>query len=154
MGLIRTDKSDKKLRLRQADDNFARTQKIVIELDRLVAKYDIRLICFEAFSPVRSASVAAQLGHSYGAIAALVTLRGLPVASVTPQETRKAFGAASKDEIAETVYVRHKKAGKEAMIRFAKDFKRNEANHNHAWDSIGVFEACKESSIILALRRR
>lgn len=153
MGLIRTDKSNKKLHVRSADDNFRRAKDIAYTLSQLINLHHVRAICFESFSPVRSASVAAQLGTSYGVLATLVTVHRLPIACVTPQETRKILHAESKEDVAQIAYQRHKIAGKRAMIQFAKEYGNNGGDHNHAWDSIGIFEACKDSDIIRALRR-
>lgn len=152
MELVRTDKSDKKLGIRVADDNFSRARLIASELWDAIDYHEPDIICFEAFSPVRHASVAAQLGMAYGVLAAIAAHTGLPVASATPQQVKKAVGGKSKEQV--TAAMMRKYGEQEAAQAFLIKYEDIESNHNHAWDSLAVLEAVADNETMRSLRHR
>jgi Holliday junction resolvasome RuvABC endonuclease subunit len=156
MGLIRTQKSDKKQNVRVADDNFRRVRYISRQLLYLVEEYDIKLICFENFSPPRSASVASKLALVYGAIAMLTEVHSLPVAAATPQAIKKAVcgkASAPKEAIAVKLKSRYNtRSNKQVIQVFETEYKRNSSNWNHAWDSLGALVACADNDALRVLR--
>ena len=159
MGLVRTEKTAKKAGVLKADDNFRCAREIFQELHQLVQLYNPSILCFEAYSPVRHSSVAAQLGMVYGVLAALAGVTGLPVAAATPQAVKKACcgkNNASKDDVTlscQRLYM-PKEDSRHAIDAFLNKWERNVANHNHAWDSLGVMTACRDSEVMRALRHK
>lgn len=151
MDLLRTEKSDKKLNVRSADDNFARGRLIANRLHQVVHKYKPIGIAFESQSFVRSASVNAQIGIAYGVLATVCELYSLSAVMVSPQEVKRTLGARSKPAIADEVQRRYA-SSHEVWEAFQGRYRRNKANHWHAWDAIAVFETAKDSEVIRALR--
>jgi Holliday junction resolvasome RuvABC endonuclease subunit len=154
MGLIRTEPSKKKLNVRSSDDNFRRAREIAHELVEL-SMHEVSAVCFEAMSHVRSSSSMAKIGMCYGAIAMLVEMLDCPALAVTPQEVRKKLKVKSKEDVAKRMFekYRHHDSSRLAIQAFLHQYARNEANHVHAWDSLGVLEAVRDSELIRALRR-
>lgn len=155
MDLIRTEKaSGKRRNIRQTDDNFRRAREICHELLRF-STYDVDAICFEAMSFVRSAGTMAKVGMCYGAIAMLVELLEIPVLMAMPQEVKKATGAKSKDAVGKAMFRKYRQHpdSQLAIKSFLQKWEANAGNHNHAWDSLGVLEACRDNEVIRALRR-
>lgn len=157
MGLIRTKKSSKKENVRVADDTFRRARYISRQLLNLVKEYDIKLICFENFSPPRNASVAGKLAHIYGAIAMLTEFYNLPVAAATPQAIKKAVCGkmgASKIEVTLVIKRRYRTRSNYKVIRlFEEEYQDISKNWNHAWDSLGAMVACADNDALRVLRQ-
>jgi len=152
MGLHRTQKSNKKLNVRDADDNFHRWRSIADAVAKHVESHSIAAICMEAYSPVRSSSVAAKLGGVYGVLAAIGTTRKLPCVSISPQAVRRHMDAASKGDVEAVVRSRFADGhSRRVMGRFESLWP--ELQRVHAWDSLGVFIACENSDVLLALAR-
>lgn len=155
MGVYRTQKSNKKLNVRDADDNFRRLREIAFQIEHLRAKWSVRAVCMEAYSPVRSSSVGAKLGGVYGILAAICETSKLPCVSISPQETRQRLKAESKDGVASVVRARFiDTASRRTMSVFEAKHAEAKAERVHAWDSLGVFIACESSDVLLALARR
>jgi Holliday junction resolvasome RuvABC endonuclease subunit len=154
MGLIRTNKSAKKTAVSSADDDFRRARDISEELLKIVRQYEVKVLCFEAASPVRSSSASRKIGMVYGVLAMLAALTGLPAVAPSPQKVRKTLGVGSKEEVAAMMFekFRHHKPSSEAIRKFMRVWVKNAGNHNHAWDSLGVLAACVDSEVIRALR--
>lgn len=155
MGLLRTQKSLRKGGVRQADDTFRRAQEIAHELVQVIDTYKPVVICFETMSHVRSSSTMTKVGHAFGVLACLSQVyHGVPVVSATPNEVRRSLAAESKDEVEQIVRKRLRSVkSREAMQAFETKYPKNKANHVHAWDSLGVYLACKDTQIIRMLRR-
>lgn len=114
-GYVETEKSAKKLNVMASSDNLRRAREVVRPLLDLVDMYEgkrsffdfassfrIRAICAESMSFPRNASASQKLGISWGVIATISEIYGLPVAEVTPQQMKKALCGkrdASKPEI-------------------------------------------------------
>lgn len=156
MGLLWTQKSKKKLRVRQADDSFRRAGELAEALHELIVKYDVKALCIESFSPPRHASVTGKMGHVYGALACLAMIHDLPVIASTPQEVRRSVGASGheKGEVRRVVRKRYKATSLKAFLRFEKRWSKNASNHRHAWDAVAVYESVRSSEVIRALRSR
>lgn len=156
MGLLRTRKGSKKLKVKQADDTFQRVGELAEALHTLILSYRTKALCFEAFSPPRSASVTGKMGHVYGVIACLALIHDIPVLSATPSEVRHAVGASrqSKDEVKPSVRAMYKETSLTEICRFERAWKTNEAEQNHAWDAVAVYEAVRRSEVIRALRSK
>lgn len=156
LGLIRTEKSDKKTNVRAADDNFRRAQYIHNRLWGCIDIHRPSVICFEAYSPVRNSGVAAKLGHAYGVIAAIASEHHIPVVAISPQGIKKAMcgkANASKEEVTKACIDRYWRKNHKVMQSFMDEFERNKANHNHAWDSLGAMVATLDSEVVKAFRR-
>jgi Holliday junction resolvasome RuvABC endonuclease subunit len=161
MGVIRTKKSDKKRGVRKVDDNFRSAQEIATQLLDVVLMYSPQALAFEAYSQVRSASVAGQLAMPYGILALLSVLpgrtslqrRGLPAVSATPGEIRKALGADSKNA-AEAAVRKHFSSPLSlvSIARFERAHAQTKSNHSHAWDGLAAYLACRDSEVLRALR--
>lgn len=154
MGVHHTEKSNKKLNVRDADDNFRRWRDIASRIAGLREKWDVSAVCMEAYSPVRSSSVAAKLGGVYGMLAAICEVSKLPCISVSPQETRRRLKAESKGDVKGMVQARFIDTASRRAMSVFEAAHGAKAEHNHAWDSLGVFIACESSDVLLALARR
>lgn len=157
MGLIRTEKSAKKENVRVADDTFRRARYISRQLLDLVREFDIKLICFENFSPPRNSSVAGKLGYVYGSISMLTEVFNLPVAAATPQAIKKAVCGkvgASKDDVTIAIKRRYRTRSNFKVIQqFEQDYSQVPKNWNHAWDSLGAMISCADNDALRVLRQ-
>jgi Holliday junction resolvasome RuvABC endonuclease subunit len=61
MGLIRTEKANKKAKTRASEDNLVRAKEIAAELVTLIDRHHISIICAETMSYPRNAAAAAPI---------------------------------------------------------------------------------------------
>lgn len=167
MGLIRTEKSDKKREVRAADDNVRRAREITTALDGLFRKGapqadvvlsmpPVRAVCAEAMSFPRNASNAAKVAMCWGVITALVHTRELSIAQASPQEVKLALCSrkdASKEEIREAV---ERRFGADLSGRIYDADGRvltRKDRLEHPYDALAAAVTCLKSEVIQALWR-
>lgn len=157
MGVLRTKKSSKKLKVLAADDNVRRCRELARALrglldggplePKLGAGLDalfgdkVKIVCAEKMSFPRSSSVAAKMAMTWGALTALCEVRNLPLLQASPQEVKKRVtGAAdaSKEQVERAMRRRFPAAQK--LVR-----KLPKGQHEHAWDALASAVACLDS---------
>jgi crossover junction endodeoxyribonuclease RuvC len=162
VGVFRTQKESKKKRVLAAEDNFERARSIAGFLHGLIEEHGPKVVCFEAFSPMRNASSASKVALSYGALAGVIIGPGLPSVQPSPQRIKKSMTgrqSASKDEIAAAV-VKHfcdqqpeelRKLNAEAVAAYLA--KVPASRREHGFDALASILASYESDIIRAARQ-
>lgn len=167
MGLIRTEKSDKKREIRAADDNVRRAREITVAMDRLFRTGatqegvalpipPVRAVCAEAMSFPRNASNAAKIAMCWGVISALIHTRELSIVQASPQEVKQALCSrkdASKAEIREAVESRF---GADLSGRIYDADGRvltRKDRFEHPYDALASAVACLKSEVVQALWR-
>lgn len=149
-GVIRTQKADKKRRVRAADDNIERTREIASELLRSIRTYRPVAICAESMSFPRSSSVAGKMAMCWGALAAIAEERHLPVLQATPQEIKQVLTgskAAGKEEVQAAVLAR-------LAPRSCRDIESiPRSQQEHAYDAMAAVMACEGSEVIRMARQ-
>ena len=107
VGTIRTSPSNKRLRVRQADDDMRRCKEIARELATLVRQDGVRGVLSELpGGQSQSARAASAMGMSKAIVASVVEVLRLPVEYYTPQDVKLAAAGsrnASKSRIQEVV---------------------------------------------------
>jgi Holliday junction resolvasome RuvABC endonuclease subunit len=159
MGIFETKKEAKKRHVLQSEDSFERTREIAHFLGDKIRTYGPKVVCFEAWSPVRNASAAAKVAFAYGALASQAY--GLPTVSPTPQRVKKRLTgrqSASKDDIEAAVLnylITPHNPYADASYKVVQQFRRDvpKSKRDHAFDAIGVIIASLESDIIRAARQ-
>lgn len=156
MGLIRTKKSDKKLKVLASDDNFRRAKEITVALLQVIAEVEaeegpIRIFCVEAKSFPRNASSAAKVAMFWGILAKLSVDTGIPVEQVRPQEIKTKLckkAKASKAEVQAACQALFGKVDLEDLCEGIAD-----SNLEHPYDGLATVVACSDSETIRLARR-
>ena len=149
LGVIQTEKSDKKRAVRASDDNLRRARELAEHLELLMARYDIRAVACESMSFPRSASVAQKLGIAWGVVATVVHLRRLPVVQASPQEVKKKLCGkrdASKEDVQHALALRFE----DAFVERTRVM--NKGVREHPADALAAVVACLDSDVIRAMR--
>jgi crossover junction endodeoxyribonuclease RuvC len=158
LGVIRTEKSAAKRNVRASEDNLERAKEIAQEIQDLIGKYRIQLVCAETMSYPRNSSAAAKMAMCWGVMAAIAQQHKIPIAQATPQEVKKAVTGrkdASKEEV------------QEAVRGLFPALQGGEAKHGgpyilravprslweHPYDATAAVVACRESEVFLLARR-
>lgn len=156
-GVFETKADPRKRLVLRSDDNLRRTREIAHWLrDNVVflrshARLPLVAICAESFSPPRSASVAAKVAMTWGAVGALSATMNLPIVQCTPQGLKKAIvgkRSASKEEIISAL---DRRFG--GVIAPLLEGRVAQGKWEHPYDAIGAAVACVEADVIqIALR--
>lgn len=149
--VFKTEKSDKKRKVRASDDNFRRGQELSAMLVGLLHRYpDVKACCAEFMSHPRNASVSGQLGSFWGIIELLTYIWKLPMLQASPQEIKKVLTGkknASKLEVQVALQARY--PGQfdpyDAIIT-------RKADVEHGYDAAGAVVACLDSDVIQMMR--
>ena len=154
--VVRTSKSSAKRNVRASDDNLDRAREIAAEFQRIIAAYDIRLICAETMSFPRNASAAAKMAICWGVIAALAHQHGIPVVQASPQEVKKALCGkkdASKEEVQEAVRSRYSALRSEDNDTPAALRGIPRSLWEHPFDAAAAVVACRDSDVFQLARK-
>lgn len=150
-GVIRTEKSDKKLKLLAANDDFRRVTAIVQRLTEVLGETgEPRCVCAEAMSFPRNSRSAAQMAMTWGIIATMAWQRGLPVLMVSPQQLKKAIcnnRQASKEQIQEGVDRRIA----QPVHPFLTAAKTPKGQWEHPYDAAAAVISCLDSDVMRSL---
>lgn len=165
LGVIQTEKSDKKREVLASQDNVRRAEELYDELSYAVTlaearvsqrnatahkrvKPSIQAFCMEAKSFPRNASAAAKISMAIGVSIAVARQRNVPIIQASPQEIKLAVCRkkdASKKEVEDAMIARY--PGIDKMLTGLAPTKRN-----HAYDSLASMVACLNNSTIRVLR--
>ena len=156
MGVMKTRKSNKKLRLMAVDDNLQRAQEIASGLVSLLdelkeEELEVVAITAEALSFVRSASVSAKIGMVWGVIAALATVRQVPVMQVTPHQIKIKFCSkanTSKEAVQSAVRSLYSHVDFDTLLS-----RVSPSDTEHPWDALAATILCLEDKSVQMLRR-
>jgi Holliday junction resolvasome RuvABC endonuclease subunit len=158
VGVIKTEKSDKKRKVRASDQRVEQIQVLVNSLRSIINKYKPKLIVAELpTSGGKSAHAISSMAIAQTVCGAVAAYEDLPYEWVTPTENKKALTGA-------------KNASKEDMMNAAlKLYPQLKADYTHTKgqykgkirgefehiaDAIGAFETVKSTSSIIRLLRK
>jgi Holliday junction resolvasome RuvABC endonuclease subunit len=88
-GAIKTEPSDKKLKLRKGDDRMRRISEINEQLKRAMTKHDVRYMLAELPHGSQSASAAVMVGVTSGIIQTISVWSGIAVEWYSEHEAKK-----------------------------------------------------------------
>jgi crossover junction endodeoxyribonuclease RuvC len=151
VGLIKTEKSDKKRKILVCDDNHRRSSEIATALHTAMVGFNPHVVCAESLVGSRNASSAVQQGMGWGVLSAVVTVNGIPILQNTPQGVKKSLcgsKAATKEEIEDAVVKRYPEA--RTIVESAIN---PPSVREHVYDAIAVAISCLGASEIQTLRR-
>ncbi len=151
LGVIETEKSDKKLRVLSSDDNMRRTREIAVELRRVIEAFGPTVLCLEAMSFARHAAVANKIGMARGAVATAALLLGdVPIVEASPQQIKQVLCGckdASKAEVQTAAIQRFGPGVSDDLARIKKSLRE------HPADALGAIVACLDSEVVRMGRR-
>ena len=154
--VIRTEKSNKKLNVKAADDNFRRGQAIAKVLDEVVKEYQPMAITAEAASWPRNAGATAKVAMSWGILIYLCYQYRLPMAQASPQEIKKALcddKSATKEDVRRALEGRYPDQFNEFKHRFpARKPPKPNGQWEHGFDAIGSTVTCLDTDVIRMAR--
>lgn len=143
-GTIITEKSTKKT-TRTADDYYARSSRLAMELECIIDKYEVKGIVGELpTGGAQSAKAAVMMGMATAVVAAVASLKNVPCEWCTPTEVKLAVSgcrSASKDEMMDNV--RGIFAGKGD-----DKFPKAKAYFEHIADALGAYMALKGGNLV------
>lgn len=151
IGVIHTEKSDKKLNVLATSDNFARGRLIARDIVALIKQYNVRAICAEAMSHPRQASVAGKMSYSWGAMAAICEIYDIPMMQQSPQATKKVLlgkATATKDEV--QLLVERRFPRNEVVRKFSAGKK---GDWEHGFDACAAILSMENSELFSVLRK-
>jgi len=148
MGVIRTKKSDKKLRIAASEDNFQRARDIASALQGIIQVNRVRALAFESFSAPQKASKMnlVKIGFPYGVLAALASACDLPTVQLSPKRIRQVLRADSKSAVENVL-----RGGFPEAVRML-DGSVPRTLHNHAWDALAAYLASWDTDTMRMLR--
>jgi len=155
-GLIRTEKSEKKLSVLASNDNTRRMREIAHAVDSLLGVGPeggalVRVICAESMSFPRNAGSAAKMAMSWGVLAALAHVRQAAVFQASPMQIKVHMcgkKTASKEDIREAV----DKATDGVLVGMLVDHRGNALTRKefleHPYDAMAAVLTCLESEAL------
>jgi len=144
MGVITTEKSDKKKKVRDTDDNFKRTQEICRILDDLFA--DAHAVAAEEMSSPRNSRTVKLLGMAWGVVATLADIYEHPVVQISVDTLKKTIAhdaRASKADIIEHV---NQAFGEDLAEQHLDGVA--EGLHEHAYDALAAIMCSLNTDVI------
>jgi Holliday junction resolvasome RuvABC endonuclease subunit len=150
-GVFHTVKSDKKQKVLATEDNVSRAMKIAKFLRQLTTTGNGRVIgfCAEAMSFPRSASVAAKMAMTWGALASLSEAASIPILQTSPQAVKRALcgmASATKEEVQAAV----EKLYPETLVQ-KRAIKKGDLEH--CFDALAVGHVMLDSDVVKMTRR-
>lgn len=149
MGVIRTQKSNRKQNVLAAADNFRRARELGRQLTKLLVEYDVRVVCAEAMSFPRSSSVAAKMAMCWGVLAQLCESLCLPLVQASPQQIKRVVtgnASASKDDVLTALALRF-----DNTVGLVGEIPKS--MHEHTFDAVGAVVAGLDSEVLRAATR-
>lgn len=107
--VVQTERSDRKTS-RAASDGTTRARELARVLGTTLVEWDVRAICAEELCPVRNASAFGKISISWGVVAALAEVAGLPILEIPPKDLKRRVAGnagASKEEVQAAMEGRH-----------------------------------------------
>lgn len=148
MGVWRTAKATKKRGVRATDDNVERGIELHTALRTALVERRLGMICAEAMSFPRSASVAGKMCIAWGLVIAEVNRQRLPFRQATPQEIKHTVcgsRSASKDDIQCALTSRYG----DLLTHVAH---LPGGQHEHAFDALAAIVACLDTDVVRMAR--
>jgi Holliday junction resolvasome RuvABC endonuclease subunit len=157
-GLVKTEKNDKKRKVRASDQRVEQVQILINGLRDVIQRHKPKLIIAELpTSGGKSANAVASMAIAQTVCGAIAAYEDLPYEWVTPTENKKSLTGkktASKEEMMQAaikLYPHLKGVYTHTKGQY-KGKLRNE--FEHVADAIGAFEAAKQNSSIIRLLRK
>ncbi len=144
---IATIKSSRKLSVLAAHDNVRRCRELSARLLVVAGQHGPRVICAESMSAPRSASSAAKLAMSWGALSAVAQLLGLPLVQASPQAIKRTVAghaAASKADVQGALMQRF------GLPELFEGMRKGDVEH--AADALGAAVTCLDSDVVRMAR--
>lgn len=151
VGVIRTEKSDKKQRVLASDDNTQRGRVISRELRAFVGAERIHAICAESMSFPRNSSAAAKMAICWGILINFAEEREIPILQASPQQIKIALCRrkdASKEDVQSSLDQRYP-----FLLKLLTDGQITKSVREHPYDAVGAVVACLQSDLIRGLKR-
>lgn len=151
MSLIKTEKSDKKLKVLESDDNTRRGREVAKAFRIALEEIPVPIaFCVEAQSFPRSSSAAAKTAISWGIVIAAAERLDVPIFQARPQEIKqKLCGAKSASKYAVQESLDSMFGAKlHALVEGLPKTKLE-----HPYDSVGAVVACADSDLLRMMRR-
>ena len=161
LGIIETEKSNKKKNVYESDDNLRRAKEIRSALKSLIERVTLKAkietgyqgrvigICAEAMSFPRNSSSAAKVAITWGLIASM----DLPVFQMSPQAIKSSVcgrKSASKSDIEEELISMFSgKTGQDIEL-LLKDLPRSK--REHPYDALAAIVACRDTEAVSLIR--
>lgn len=149
-GVIRTEASGKKRRVRRIDDDLERVQQIARGLGDLLSESPSRPVacCVEAPEGSRGARQSKAMGLAMGIVATMATTHGVPLLQVSATELKAHVAGsktAAKDAIRSALEARYGELPIDADVPAGQ--------RDHAVDAVGAVVACLNDEAIRLMRR-
>jgi Holliday junction resolvasome RuvABC endonuclease subunit len=153
IGVLRTEKSNKKANVFASEDNVRRSREISKFLRSLLKSENgtVHALCAETMSFPRSASVAAKMAMCWGVVSCLSDIFDVPVLQASPQGLKlKVAGekTASKEDVQKALEA---KFGAEKLAAMMPDVPPSLLEH--PFDALGAIVACNDSEVLRLARR-
>lgn len=132
----------------KSKQNLDRIRFIHDELNRIIEKNNIRVICVESMSFPRNASAAAKMAMCWGTIGSLAEIHNLEVHQASPQKIKRhitKLNKASKKEVEDALNAKFKRI--EGIVSILPDIASGitPSLQNHAYDSLAATVTLVES---------
>lgn len=152
IGLWETSKTDNKREVFACEDNFARAQELAAKVIQTCQAHNIKVLCAEAMSFPRHASVAAKMAMFWGVLACYCQANDLPMVQATPQRLKVAVcgsKSATKEEIQLALLERYGRTDPyfAGMLDSISPYKRE-----HPADALAAVVTALASNLIRAVR--
>jgi len=150
VGVIKTKKSDKKLKAFAGEDNHRCAQEIARALNAVFTLYKPQLVCAEAQAGSKNSKAAQLMGMNWGIVSAISYVEEVPIIQARPSQVKVANtgkAKASKEEIADAVINRFPELKK--LITKVKP----KGVHEHIYDAVSVFVACEISTEVQTVKK-
>jgi Holliday junction resolvasome RuvABC endonuclease subunit len=146
LGLIETEKANKKQKVLASDDNFKRARELSRAIRYLIYGMDNLILCSESMSFPRNSSTAAKMAMCWGVIADICEEDGLPMLMATPKEIKKAVGSedSSKDAVQAAL---HRRFG-DRFVQALVASRLPKSKHEHPVDALASVVACLDSETL------
>lgn len=142
-GVIQTQKT--KRDVFSADDNFFRCRSIHRQLDTIFENHRPAVVCMESMSYPRNSSVASKIGMTWGIIASVCEMYGVPVVMNSPQRIRESVLGEKKkvewEEVAAKVLFLYPEL-QSLLDHYAKGY------HEHMIDAAAAIVGCRDSDMV------
>lgn len=150
-GVWETKKSAKKLRMLQCEDSARRATILhsVLFTELISDNGAVALVCYEAPSWPRNASVAAKMGIVYGVLWSAIGQFGVAGVQLSPQQIKKTLCGKTSASKADVQWAVERAVHCVSMVERTAASKRN-----HVYDAIAAVLAADDSDVMRALKRR
>lgn len=148
LGLIETQKANKKQAVYASDDTVKRSRELMDVLDPLFAGASV--VAAESMSYPRSSTASCKMGIGWGLIAALAWRYQLPIVQISPQEIKKIHTGrkdASKEDIQEALGTRWGDNFRDQLHKIKK------SGREHPADAAAAAAASLNSDVVRGLVR-